>query len=61
MCWLTEKLRQEIRQIFEPKYGRSLSDPDVERIAEALTSFLETTLKFRYEQKYGKETQQNPA
>lgn len=51
MLWLTEPLRQEIRRVFEPKYKRSLSDAEVETIAENLTEVMETFLKMKARQK----------
>jgi hypothetical protein len=39
--WLTKKLRAEIRQVFEPRYGKRLSDSEVEAIAFNLTELFE--------------------
>ena len=47
MKWLTPALRQEVRDHFEPKYGRKLTEVEVEEIAVNLTDFVELYCKFR--------------
>lgn len=44
--WLTDELKTKIKNVFEPKYKRKLSDQEVEDIAVNLTSYLEHFLKF---------------
>ena len=39
MVWLTLKLKQEIREVFEPKYGRSLSNEEILEIGETMADF----------------------
>lgn len=39
--WLTDKLRAEIREVFEPKYGKKLNEDEVETIAFNLTELFE--------------------
>lgn len=41
MKWLNEKLKQEIKNIFEPKYQRKLTDSEIKEIALNLTSYME--------------------
>ena len=50
--WLTEDLKLKVRKLFEPKYNRKLQESEVEEIAENLTGFMETYLKFKSRQKY---------
>lgn len=45
MNWLTDELREEIRQTFEPYYRSSITDEEVDLIAESLTSYMETFIK----------------
>jgi len=54
--WLDENLKIEIRKIFEPRYKRVLSDIEVVEIAENLTEVIEQILKYKWKQKYGKQT-----
>lgn len=53
MLWLTEELKKEIRKHFQPKYKQPLTDEQVTRIADNLTSVMEVLLKMRWRQKYG--------
>jgi len=46
--WLTPELRQKVRETFEPKYKRVLSEDEVEEIANNLSGFVETCLKFEW-------------
>ncbi len=39
--WLTDKLRAEIREVFEPLYGKKLNENEVETIAFNLTELFE--------------------
>lgn len=50
--WLSNELREEVRSVFEPRYKRKLQDSEVEEIAENLTGFMESYLKFKWRQKY---------
>ncbi|MCH8821519.1 hypothetical protein IID23_03260 [Patescibacteria group bacterium] len=43
--WLTEELKQEIRNTFEPRYKRELSDDEVVEIATNLVTFTEHVVK----------------
>lgn len=61
VTWLNENLRRRVREVFEPRYKRPLSDLEVETIANSLTSLLETTMKFKYEQKYDQQIKQPTA
>lgn len=51
--WLNENIKQKIKVIFEPRYKRILTEREIEEIAENLTGYMETIIKFklRYENK----------
>jgi len=51
MNWLNENLKQKIKNLFEPRYKRILTEREIEDIAENLTGYMETIIKFklRYE------------
>lgn len=59
MNWLTSDLKQKIRTVFEPRYDRKLTNEEVNNIAENLTGALESILKLKWKEKYGKQTIQN--
>jgi len=44
---LSQEITTEIKRIFEPKYGRDLSDDEVVVIADRLTQFTETYMKLK--------------
>lgn len=46
MKWLNKELKQEIKKVFEPKYGRKLSSEEVKEIAVNLASYVEHYAKF---------------
>lgn len=46
MDWLTEELKQKVRKVFEPRYKRSLTDFEVEEIAQNYASFFEGLAKY---------------
>lgn len=50
--WLTDELKAEIRKVLEPKYERRLKDSEIVEIAENLSGFIESYLKFKWRQKY---------
>lgn len=54
MRWLTEKLKRQVREVFEPRYQRKLNDIEILEIAQNLTSLTETFLKLRCKN-YGKQ------
>ncbi len=41
MDWLTLELNEEVKKVFEPRYGRKLTNIEVEQIAKNLTEFVE--------------------
>lgn len=41
MDWLTDELKIKVRKVFEPRYGKTLSDLEIEDIAENLVGFIE--------------------
>ena len=51
ISWLTKDLREEIRQVFEPRFRRKLADEEVTEIAENLTSFVEHFVMFEKRKK----------
>ena len=53
-AWLTNSLKNEIREVFEPRYKRKLSDEGVIEIALNLTGVMEEILRLKWRQKYGK-------
>lgn len=53
MRWLTDDLKQKIRDVYEPKYKRSLTDSEVIQIAQNLTQFIEHFLRFKWRITYG--------
>jgi hypothetical protein len=54
MDWLTEELKQEIRQVFEPRYTQQLSNDETCLIAKNLTNLIEGLLKSKYIRDYEK-------
>jgi len=46
MSWLTLELKKDIKDVFEPKYGRGLSDSEIVDIASNLVSYMENCSKF---------------
>lgn len=47
--WIIEQRKQEVRDLFEPKYHRKLSDEEISTIAENLANLAEIVLKLKYE------------
>lgn len=45
MDWFTDELKQEIREVFEPKYGRRLNEKEVDEIGENFACFIEGLAK----------------
>jgi len=45
--WLTAELKARIRNSYEPRYKRALSEEEVITIANNLASFIEHFLKFK--------------
>lgn len=45
LTWLTPELLNKVRTIFEPRYGRNLTDAEIFDIAENLTGYFEIFLK----------------
>ncbi len=56
--WLTDKLKNEIRAIYEPAYKRTLTEQEVIEIAENISDVTETILKFIWRKKYENVRQQ---
>lgn len=52
MDWLTPQLRKKVREVFEPRYKRKLTEAEVEEIADNLSEVVEIILKFKWRQKY---------
>jgi len=53
ITWLSPELQEEIRKHFQPKYKQPLTDDQVIRIADNLSSVVEVLAKMRWRQKYG--------
>lgn len=53
MIWLNERLKLKTRAAFEQKYGRVLTDSEVEQIAYNLAELMETIFRFEWRMKYG--------
>jgi len=53
LSWLNEDLRKKIRNIFESLNNKALTEKEIDGIAENLTGYMETVIKFklRYENK----------
>lgn len=45
--WLTDQLKQKVRNRFESKYQRALTDDEVIRIAESLANLIKLSLKIK--------------
>jgi len=51
MNYLNENLKSKIRKVFELDYKRKLNDEEVIIIANNLTDFMESYIKFKLKQK----------
>lgn len=51
--WLTEELKHKVRQIFEPRYKRPLTDNEVLEIANNLADFVKHFVQFKARKEYG--------
>lgn len=51
---LNENLKRKIRNVFEPKYKKKITEEEVKDIANNLVMFMENYTKFRWS-KYGKQ------
>ena len=54
--WLDEDLKKQVRQVFEPRYNRPITELEVIEIAGNLTNFMEDILRFRWRTKNEKIT-----
>jgi len=52
--WLTEKLQKRVREIYETKYQRQLSDSEVILIALNHVRFMEHFYQFKWRLNHGK-------
>ncbi len=50
--WLTEDLKQKVKNIYEPRYKRKLSDTEAIHIAENLSEVIEILCKFKWRTEY---------
>lgn len=46
--WITASLVAEVKQVFEPRYNRKLTNQESREIALRLESFVETYAKWRW-------------
>jgi hypothetical protein len=53
VTWLTDELKRDIKNRYEPLYKHKLTNAEVEEIAINLTDVIEAYLKMRWRQKYG--------
>ncbi len=51
--WVTPKLKRRVRDVFEPRYRRALSDDEINEIADNLAGYMEALLKSKWEKEYG--------
>lgn len=54
MNWLTKELRLRLKVVFEPKYGRKLTESEVEEIAENLVSLAQNAIEIQRKYVYEK-------
>lgn len=54
MNWLTKELRLRLKVAFEPKYGRKLTESEVEEIAENLVSLTQNVIEMQGKYVYEK-------
>lgn len=52
MHWLTSELKQKVKDVFESRYNRKLSDNEIITIVENLTGVMESILKIRWKNTY---------
>ncbi len=45
--WLSENLKKQVRNVFEPRYKRNLSEAEIITIALELTQFLEHFYQYK--------------
>lgn len=50
--WIDEELRKKVREVFEPRYKRGLSEAEVLEIAENLTGAMKAILRFKWRKTY---------
>jgi hypothetical protein len=52
--WLTTELKGEIRKVFEPRYKKKLSDLEIIDIANNLVGGMESIIRLKQKDYYGK-------
>lgn len=52
LSWLSDKLKERIRSVFEPRYFRKLTEEEVQTIADNLTGVMETYVRFKLRKIY---------
>jgi len=52
MEYVNKKLRNDVKRVFESKYGRKLTNEEIYQIAENLEVVVEEILKLKWRQKY---------
>lgn len=52
MDWLDEDLKQKINTVFEPRYGRPLSEQELLEIAVNLSDVIEEIVKVKWKKQY---------
>lgn|GEM_PF-5276172 len=54
MNWLTTELRFRLKRVFESRYGRELTESEVEEIAENLVSLTQNVIEMQRKYVYEK-------
>lgn len=54
MNYLTDDLKSQVKQVFEPRYKRRLNDDEISDLAISLTDLVEAYCRTRLKERYGK-------
>ena len=54
MNYLTDDLKRQIKQVFEPRYKRSLNDDEINDLSISLTDLVEVYCRIRSKECYEK-------
>lgn len=50
--WLTDELKDRVKQVFQPRYEHTLTESEIIEIAENFSTFFEHLVKYRRRQLY---------
>lgn len=56
MKWLNKELQNDVRKLFEARYGKKMTDEDITEIAGSLVGLVENTLKSKWRQRHEKQS-----